>query len=90
MDALLKQIKETFPDIQEADIHRIMDFLGYSTDDIMEPNPSYRLIKGESIFIQSCILDDDIERNKLDKKGQIKIDVEVRVFGNDQDCEIVK
>lgn len=90
MESLLSQITSIFPDIQEADASRILDFLGFSTADIFEPNPSYRLINGESIFVQSCILDDDIERANalLAEKKRITINISVNIVGSDLEYEV--
>lgn len=76
MDPLIKQISETFHDIQNSDIQRILDFLGYSTEDITQPNPPYRLINGESIFIPEKVVQDDIERSTV-KTVQIKLSIDV-------------
>ena len=83
MEPLITQITETFPDIQAADTHRILDFLGFSTEDIFNADPSYRLIKGESIFIPSCIVLDDIEREEQHflHNGKTHIEVTVTVNG---------
>ena len=73
MESIISQICATFPDIQQADAIRILDFLGFSYEDMTQENPSYRLINGESIFIQSCVIDDDIERNKILNQERLEL-----------------
>lgn len=89
MEPLLTQITDTFPDIQPADIHRIMDFLGYSQEDIFNPDPQYRLINGESIFIQDCIVKDDIERENLRMLDTPETHIEITVKINGDPVEVV-
>jgi len=61
MEPLIEQIITAFPDIEPADIQRVMSWLGYTTQDIYEPNPSYREVNGITFFIQSPIVNDDID-----------------------------
>ncbi len=96
MDSLLNQLKETFPDIQEADFHRILDFFGYSSEDIFEPNPPYRLINGETIFVPSCIALDDSQRTfmypPIDIQFKVSVvqdDVSVSVKGEANGTKLV-
>ena len=61
MEPTIEQIMSLFPDIEPADIQRIMSFLGYTTPDIYDPNPPFKEIAGITYFIQSPVVEMEID-----------------------------
>ena len=48
--SLLQKIFDQHPDIQPADIVRVLSFLGYSAEEMQDEHPSYIEIKGITYY----------------------------------------
>ena len=60
---LLQEIQTAFPDIQQADIVRLLLFLGFTPED-MNTGKTYRLIQGAEVILPMAIVDDELDRKK--------------------------
>ena len=69
MKSLLAEIKAEFPDMQEADIIRVLLFVGFSPEDL-DRGKIYTEIKGAQIIVPRAFLDNELKQQKNQYNGQ--------------------